>query len=365
MLRAALILQTAQAATYLPGVAPRSYSPEDSLKLYVNKLTSTHTQIPYDYYSLPFCHPRIKQVSENIGEKLAGDKIENSLYKLSVLKNQPCKIVCRKKVTKIGAKRFARAIDDDYRVHWIVDNLPASTLLTNKVDPTRPYHVRGFPVGFRQEDEAGKTQHFLFNHVKIVVSVHRAVERSTEEDERVRVVGFRVEPYSIKHVYDENIDFNVKTTQLNTCSAQRPARNDPTNYQRIDGSTEVVFTYDVEWEDSATPWAHRWDVFLQGNPDDKIHWFSVLTQRLFRTFPNFNFASMASRQCHAASTPSTRPSERLRVSRGSRGRVARLSFHTDHEQHDDRRLFDGHGRHDFGANVIAGHRPLQRRCTLR
>jgi len=96
--------------------------------------------------------------------------------------------------------------------------------------------------------------------------VHRAVERSTEEDERVRVVGFRVEPYSIKHVYDENIDFNVKTTQLNTCSAQRPARNDPTNYQRIDGSTEVVFTYDVEWEDSATPWAHRWDVFLQGNP---------------------------------------------------------------------------------------------------
>ena len=30
---------------YLPGVAPRSYVPEESLKLYVNKLTSTHTQV--------------------------------------------------------------------------------------------------------------------------------------------------------------------------------------------------------------------------------------------------------------------------------------------------------------------------------
>ena len=37
----------------------------------------------------------------------------------------------------------------------------------------------------------------------------------------------------------------------------------------------------------------------------------------------------------------------------------------DHEQHDDRRLPDGHGRHDPRQNSIAGHRPLQRRCTLR
>jgi transmembrane 9 superfamily protein 2/4 len=281
----ALSLHMAAAATYLPGVAPRSYSPEETLKLYVNKLTSTHTQIPYDYYSLPFCHPKIKGQAENLGERLAGDRIENSLYKLSVLKQQPCKIVCRKKMTKIGAKRFARAIDDDYRVHWLVDNLPASTLLTNKVDPTRPYHVRGFPVGFRQEDEAGKAQHFLFNHVKLVVSVHRAVEASERDaEERLRVVGFRVEPYSIDHSYDETKPFSTKETQLTTCSAQRPARNDPTNYQRVDKPGEVVFTYDVEWEDSATPWSNRWDVFLQGNPDDKIHWFSITNSTMIVVF---------------------------------------------------------------------------------
>lgn len=272
----------------------------------------TLVPIRYDYYSLPFCHPRIKGVSENIGERLAGDRIENSLYKLSVLRDHPCKIVCRKKVTKSGARQFAQAksgaetrfydgspardedlirctsqaIEDDYRVHWIVDNLPASTLLTNKLDPQRPYHVRGFPVGFKQEDASGKAQHFLFNHVKIVVSVHRSTEGTGVEGaaERVRVVGFRVEPYSIKHSYDASQPFSTKETQLTTCSATRPAANDPSNYQRVDAAGEVVFTYDVEWEDSATPWANRWDVFLQGNPDDKIHWFSITNSTMIVVF---------------------------------------------------------------------------------
>ena len=34
-----------------------------------------------------------------------------------------------------------------------------------------------------------------------------------------------------------------------------------------------------------------------------------MTQRDFRTFPNFKFASMASTRCHAAVTPSTWPCE--------------------------------------------------------
>ena len=41
--------------------------------------------------------------------------------------------------------------------------------------------------------------------------------------------------------------------------------------------------------------------------------FTVLTQRDFQPFPNFNFASMASTRCHTAVTPSTWPCESLRV----------------------------------------------------
>jgi transmembrane 9 superfamily protein 2/4 len=50
----------------------------------VNKLTSIKTQLPYTYYSLPFCKPNtIVDSAENLGEVLRGDRIENSPYAVS------------------------------------------------------------------------------------------------------------------------------------------------------------------------------------------------------------------------------------------------------------------------------------------
>lgn len=54
------------------------------LKVKVNKLTSTKTQLPYSYYSLPYCQPKqIVDSAENLGEVLRGDRIENSPYVVS------------------------------------------------------------------------------------------------------------------------------------------------------------------------------------------------------------------------------------------------------------------------------------------
>lgn len=53
----------------------------DELKVKVNKLTSIKTQLPYSYYSLPFCQPKkIVDSTENLGEVLRGDRIENAPY---------------------------------------------------------------------------------------------------------------------------------------------------------------------------------------------------------------------------------------------------------------------------------------------
>lgn len=52
----------------------------------VNKLMSSKTQLPYDYYSMPFCKPEsVRRYSENLGQKLRGDRIETSLYKVPFL----------------------------------------------------------------------------------------------------------------------------------------------------------------------------------------------------------------------------------------------------------------------------------------
>jgi hypothetical protein len=53
----------------------------DLLAVKVNQLSSIKTQLPYSYYSLPFCRPdTIVNSAENLGQVLRGDRIENSPY---------------------------------------------------------------------------------------------------------------------------------------------------------------------------------------------------------------------------------------------------------------------------------------------
>lgn len=78
---------------YLPGVAPQDYARDDIVNLKVNKLSSTKTQLPYEYYSLPYCRPDpIVNSAENLGEVLRGDRIENSLYQIEIRLDEQCKV---------------------------------------------------------------------------------------------------------------------------------------------------------------------------------------------------------------------------------------------------------------------------------
>lgn len=53
------------------------------LPVFVNKIWSPKTQLPYSYYSLPFCRPStIVTQKGNIGQILVGDSIQNSDYEV-------------------------------------------------------------------------------------------------------------------------------------------------------------------------------------------------------------------------------------------------------------------------------------------
>ena len=117
----ALALATRAEAFYLPGVAPVDYERDDLVFVKVNKLTSTSTQLPYDYYSLPYCKPeKVKHAAENLGEVLRGDRIENSLYSLEMRYDDQCKVQCRRKLTEAEAKTLGDKIKDEYRVQMCV-----------------------------------------------------------------------------------------------------------------------------------------------------------------------------------------------------------------------------------------------------
>lgn len=46
----------------------------------------------------------------------------------------------------------------------------------------------------------------------------------------------------------------------------------------------MIYTYDVKWERSELTWPHRWDVYLKGNPDDEIHYFSIVNSLMIVLF---------------------------------------------------------------------------------
>ena len=117
----ALALCVAAEAFYLPGVAPQDYARDDIVYMKVNKLSSTRTQLPFEYYSLPYYRPhKVAHSVENLGEVLRGDRIENSLYSLEMRFDQQCKLVC--KIDSLTASQPATALrsrtstrDDDPR----------------------------------------------------------------------------------------------------------------------------------------------------------------------------------------------------------------------------------------------------------
>ena len=83
---------------------------------------------------------------------------------------------------------FKSMIDQEYRVHWLLDSLPVAVR-----NDELGYVTRGYPVGFvnsaastgESSSSKKKHQHYLFNHVRIVV---RYSEEPSEFD-GARIVG--------------------------------------------------------------------------------------------------------------------------------------------------------------------------------
>ncbi|CAH8348936.1 unnamed protein product [Eruca vesicaria subsp. sativa] len=262
----------------LPEVAPRDFHKGDPLYVKVNKLTSTKTQLPYDYYYLNYCKPssNILNNAENLGEVLRGDRIENSVYTFKMLEDQPCKVACRVKLDAESTKKLKEKIHDEFRANLVLDNLPVAELIQS-IDGTHSTNVQGFRVGLIGS-YAGMEEYkyFIYNHLSFRVMYH-----GEQESDSSRIVGFEVTPYSIMHEYKE---WDENNNQLTACN------NDTENLiqsshgpQEVEEGKEIVFTYDVSFKESEIKWASRWDTYLVMN-EDQIHWFSIINSLMIVLF---------------------------------------------------------------------------------
>ncbi|KAL5199371.1 hypothetical protein ABZP36_020574 [Zizania latifolia] len=274
LLVAAVVLSAATPARafYLPGVAPRDFQKNDELQVKVNKLSSTKTQLPYDYYFLDYCKPEaIKNSAENLGEVLRGDRIENSVYNFKMRRDESCKVVCRTKLSPEAAKNFKEKIDDEYRVNMILDNLPVVVPRQTREGSQTPSFEHGYRVGYKLKDD----KYYINNHLSFKVLYHE-----DPNSPEARIVGFHVIPSSIKHEYGT---WDDKNPTVQTCNANNKITPGSHTPQDVVPEAYVVFSYDVSFEASEIIWASRWDVYLLSS-DSQIHWFSIINSLMIVLF---------------------------------------------------------------------------------
>lgn len=254
---------------YVPGVAPVEFKRGDPIEIKAVKITSTRTQLPYEYYSLPFCAPKNGTFykSENLGEVLRGDRIVNTPYDVRMAEDIDCHVLCHapKRPMKWSFNQqniILNRISHDYYVHLLVDNLPCATRIVNPSTNNVAFE-HGYRLGFIRD---GKS--YIHNHLKFILRYHEVSNRGV-----YRVVGFEVETYSIdKSELSLRDNDPVNNCQLpqNLLSAKPQPALEPSN-----GPLDVYLTYSVTWKESEISWASRWDIYL-AMTDVEIHWFSII-----------------------------------------------------------------------------------------
>jgi|UniRef100_A0A804LTC5 transmembrane 9 superfamily member 2/4 len=156
-------------AFYLPGTFMHTYSPGEVISAKVNSLTSIETELPFSYYSLPYCKPLdgVKKSAENLGEILMGDQIDNSPYRFQVNVNESVFLCTTDPLTKEQAELLKRRARDLYQVNMVLDNLPVMRFTKQNVVIIQ---WTGFPVGY---NSIGSNEDYIINHLKFRVLVHQ------------------------------------------------------------------------------------------------------------------------------------------------------------------------------------------------
>ncbi|GAB2242719.1 hypothetical protein Droror1_Dr00019494 [Drosera rotundifolia] len=277
---------------YLPGTYMHTYSPSEQIFAKVNSLTSIETELPFSYYSLPYCKPPegIKKSAENLGELLMGDQIDNSPYRFKMNVNETVFLCIHSPLTELEVKLLKQRTRDLYQVNIMLDNLPARRFAKQNGITIQ---WTGFPVGYTP---ANSNDDYIINHLKFRVFIHEyegsgfEIVGTGEEGSGVlseadkkkasgfEIVGFEVVPCSIKHDPDEMSKLHMYEN-MNPISC--PSETEQP--QIIKEGERVAFTYEVEFVKSDIRWPSRWDAYLKME-GARVHWFSILNSLMVIVF---------------------------------------------------------------------------------
>lgn len=306
-----LLLLTFTKAFYLPGLAPVNFckanEESDSCKprvlLYVNRLNTEESVIPYEYSHFDFCLPNDEEKSpvENLGQVVFGERIRPSAYNVEFMKNQTCTLLCNKQYNKNDRNadtllsKLRKGISLNYQHHWIVDNMPVTSCY--ETEDQHQYCSIGFPMGCYSKDErdtcyrnvANKNAYYIYNHVDLIITYHSGAQEewgSSFGENGGRIISVKVIPRSIKH--HSALD----------CTSQEPLEI-PTKALASNENFEIKYTYSVTFiMNNTIKWSSRWDYILESMPHTNIQWFSILNSLVIVLFLSGMVAMILLRTLH-------------------------------------------------------------------
>eukprot|EP00593_Proboscia_inermis_P008198 CAMPEP_0171323160 /NCGR_PEP_ID=MMETSP0816-20121228/115401_1 /TAXON_ID=420281 /ORGANISM="Proboscia inermis, Strain CCAP1064/1" /LENGTH=406 /DNA_ID=CAMNT_0011821799 /DNA_START=70 /DNA_END=1287 /DNA_ORIENTATION=- len=196
-------------AFYVPGVHPETFQRNDEIPMKVNSMTSLHTQLPRDYYRLPFCRPDggPKMASENLGEFLTGNKIQSSPYVINMLRDTYCQILCQVRLDGDDAKQLRLHTKYGYHNNWIIDNIPSATQgLSRATGEKQLHYAGGFPIGsvrINHDSNMHAPDSKLLYHNNWIIdnipSATQGLSRATGEKQLHYAGGFPIGSVRINH----------------------------------------------------------------------------------------------------------------------------------------------------------------------
>lgn len=176
-----LVLISSASAYYVPGAYPQEFLQGDELQAYVNSLTSFETELPYDYYSLPFCKPPegIRKIANtaNLGTIIAGSRMENSVYNFIMMKKELAIPACKPDkaygpLQPNEVSDLKHKIDNAYRVNLVLDNLPVTVY--DLMNEDQEFVSPGFDLGW-----SDKGKYYINNHLVFNILVHETTGEYT------------------------------------------------------------------------------------------------------------------------------------------------------------------------------------------
>ena len=239
------------------GLLDYSHDFGSELKIQVGSISSNNGIISYSYEKLQMCgNQNLQKVEDIFGEIFTGEKKFNTRYTAQTGKNSYCQILCYNQFSHESINLMHALINKNYFINLYLDNLPVVLRNFNIELNTSSFDLSsGIPLGYIYDN-----YYYIYNHYEFHILINK------KSKTKYNVVGFQVVPLSIKHDMNKPLCSNISEEINNNFDIEKQILNEFVN--------NILFTYDIIFENSTKTFAYRWDFYKPKKT--RIHWYGII-----------------------------------------------------------------------------------------